>query len=544
MFRLSLIARTGSLVKVRFPVVVTIAVMGLVAATAAGSSLSSPIAVSDTSASPLAACTADAPASQPGRNFPNSEVEPYLAVNPTNPQNVVAVWQQDRWSNGGSRGNVVGTSFDGGATWTLVTATKSSLCTGGTAANGGDLPRASDPWLSFAPNGDLYLTSLIVRDEVISNAGDFGAVEGGMLVAKSTDGGVTWSDPVTMIREGCGALNDKEAITADPNDARFAYAAWTRYAYPNANAHASCLGALNAAISVDDADAASFVAPGWFARTTDGGQSWEPAREIFPVGQGIHTIDHQIVVLRAGVAFAGELVDFFVLTHLRTNAHKERGQELALIRSHDKGLTWSGELVVDRIEPIATTDPLTRRAIRAGVNPDAAADPRTGALYAVWKDGRFGRGAYGETAFTMSLDGGTTWTAPVKVNLTPATPQLGNRQAFLPSVAVGADGSVAVSYYDLRFNGTDASADETLETDHFLARCETPSISESDRCVGDWVETRITPASFNLRAAPNAGGLFLGDYMGLAAVGSGFGALFTQANGSADRASVYFATGP
>src|SRR5207247_10783142 len=33
-------------------------------------------------------------------NYPNSEVEPRVAVNPNNPAHAVGVWQQDRWSNG------------------------------------------------------------------------------------------------------------------------------------------------------------------------------------------------------------------------------------------------------------------------------------------------------------------------------------------------------------------------------------------------------------------------------------------------------------
>ena len=38
---------------------------------------------------------------QSGRVYRNSETEPYLAVNPTNPDNLIAGWHQDRWSNGG-----------------------------------------------------------------------------------------------------------------------------------------------------------------------------------------------------------------------------------------------------------------------------------------------------------------------------------------------------------------------------------------------------------------------------------------------------------
>jgi hypothetical protein len=43
-----------------------------------------------------------------GVNFVNSEVEPWVEVNPTDSDNIVAFWQQDRWSNGGARSNVAG----------------------------------------------------------------------------------------------------------------------------------------------------------------------------------------------------------------------------------------------------------------------------------------------------------------------------------------------------------------------------------------------------------------------------------------------------
>ena len=33
---------------------------------------------------------------------------------------MVGIWQQDRWSNGGSRGLVAGVTTTGGASWTIV----------------------------------------------------------------------------------------------------------------------------------------------------------------------------------------------------------------------------------------------------------------------------------------------------------------------------------------------------------------------------------------------------------------------------------------
>ena len=48
--------------------------------------------------------------------YQNAEVETHVAVNPTNANNVVAYWQQDRWSDGGAHGNLAGYFFDGGRT--------------------------------------------------------------------------------------------------------------------------------------------------------------------------------------------------------------------------------------------------------------------------------------------------------------------------------------------------------------------------------------------------------------------------------------------
>ena len=66
----------------------------------------------------------------PGFGYVDSEVEPWVVVNPTNPDNIVAFWQQDRWSNGGSRGNMAGTSLDGGSTWDIVQVPGITDCTG------------------------------------------------------------------------------------------------------------------------------------------------------------------------------------------------------------------------------------------------------------------------------------------------------------------------------------------------------------------------------------------------------------------------------
>ena len=55
--------------------------------------------------SPFAGCTVGA---APGSVlYPNSEIEPRSAINPTNPLNIVGEYQQDRWSDGGAGGRPV-----------------------------------------------------------------------------------------------------------------------------------------------------------------------------------------------------------------------------------------------------------------------------------------------------------------------------------------------------------------------------------------------------------------------------------------------------
>ena len=88
-------------------------------------------------------------------------------------------------------------------------------------------------------------------------------------------------------------------------------------------------------------------------------------------------------------------------------------------------------------------------------------------------DARFDGGLFVEDhdniAFTMSTDGGNTWSSPIKVNKTPTTEPNFDQQAFTPSVHVSSEGTVAVTYYDLRNNTPDPV---TLDTDYFVVSCD------------------------------------------------------------------------
>jgi len=484
-----------------------------------------------TGASPFTGCTADDVGGQPGTNYLHSEVEPWIVVNPKNPSHIVGGWQQDRWSNGGSRGHVAGVSFDGGLTWARVVVPGITLCSGGSAGNGGDFKRATDPWLTFARNGELYFFSLALDIETPPDRPG-GNGKNAMFVSKSTDGGLTWGDPVKIAEDTLPRfLNDKNAITADPGDANYVYAVWDRLK-----------DSLGSVINPEKVFGLGYQGPAYFARTTDGGQSWEPARAIYNPAANNQTIGNQIVVLPDGT-----LLDFFneILNFRNDDGGAHFDFNLAFVRSPDKGASWTRGPAfraakmqsMALLRTFGVIDPDTGDGLRtADLLPAVTVDRNSGTLYAVWQDARFSNFSYDEIAFAMSTDGGFTWTAPIKINQTPTNVPPGNRQAFTPSVHVAGDGTVGVTYYDFRNNTTDPT---TLPTDYFLVRCQ-PSVTVSCATTADWDhETRLTDASFDMRKAPVARGFFLGDYEGLGSAVNAFVAFFSMPHG-ADPASVFF----
>ena len=223
------------------------------------------------------------------------------------------------------------------------------------------------PWIAISPNGTAYLMSLSVD----TNPGGFGTSPNAMLVMRSTNHGATWSNPVTLIRdESPNVLNDKNSITADPNDSSFVYAVWDRLVSPpsgtpNPNAFEN---------------ARAFAGDIYLTRTTNGGSSWEPARKIFKAGTRAQTIGNLIVVLPDNAAFNGELLDVFTLIRETKNEHQTRGFHIAAIRSSDHGATWSKrEIIISDFRRGIVVDPDDAAPHRTGdINPEAVVDPASG----------------------------------------------------------------------------------------------------------------------------------------------------------------------
>jgi len=416
--------------------------------------------------------------SLPGNFTLDDALEPVVVVNPVNPKNIVAAWIQGLFQN-----IVAAVSFDGGRTWQQVPIPL-------TTCSGGTFPGTADPWLSFAPNGDLHAVALVANTLDRRYVG----------ATKSTDGGLHWTSPVLVSDISTDPVPDHPSLTADPLDTRFAYAIWDTSTAGNGNPS------------------------GAFSRTTDGGQTWEPPRVLARLQPQQSVQFSQILVLPDGT-----LVNLFATVDGQSI---KKENHIRMMRSADRGLTWSEPIAVLATRPIYTKDgailvidPDTGQFVGDPLNPSFAIDRRNGNLYAVWEDGRFSNSQYYDTAFSMSADGGVTWSFPIRVNQTPLNIPGLNRQSFFPIIAVTDDGTIGVSHYDFRFNDPSPG----LPTDCWLVRCQ-PSSTRPATDPANWGnEVRLTGNSFNMEACGTIGANFRpGEYFGLANAGSDFVSARTQ----------------
>jgi len=449
--------------------------------------------------SPFASCSNQGFAG----NYVNAEVEPWVAVDPIDSAAAVA-WQQDRWgdpSEGGAHGIVAWSSATSANSWAPFT-----TCSGGTVANNGNFDRASDVWLSYGPDGRLYQSALVF---------DQATEYQGIAVSTSTNDGATWSTPIlvdALKQKSFSHGDDKESITADPSHPGYAYVVWDRYS--NQKPDYSDGHGQNAS-----------KGPAFFSRTTDGGKTWSAPQVIY--GRDNGTLGNQILVLPNGT-----LVDFF------TNyvAHNAKGgvdysEELVSVRSTDQGRTWSTDnsIVVSPMTPNGTYDPTNDQYVRAGDSLFDVAVGTNGTLYAVWQDSAFS--GVDQVAFTKSTDGGLTWSTPVKISEAPASYNDQSGQAFTPSVDVSANGTIAVTYYTFQ-NTTGPSL---LATDYW-------AITSTDGGANWSSQLRLTSSSFNGELAPEASGLMIGDYEGLAHRGNTFIAAYEIGNTTADPTDIQLTT--
>ena len=304
-----------------------------------------------------------------------------------------------------------------------------------------------------------------------------------MLTSRSSDKGANWEDPVVVkFDDRANFFNDKETLTADPTDSRLVYVTWQRIVAPNENASARA-----------GERAAAFRSIAWFARSDDNGASYDVVKPILDPGNKAQTIGNQIVVLPNG-----DLVMVFNLIR-NVGPNRNRGFTAAVMRSTDKGDTWSAPILIDRMITDGVTDPADGHAVRTGdLIPQIAVDEGNGNLYVVWQDDRFT--GQEQIAFSRSTNGGRTWSAARRISKIG-----GVNQAFTATVRVADNGTVAVQHYDFRMDNP--ATTPPLTTDTWLLRSADGGAA--------WTEERIGSSSFDMTTAPDALGYFVGDYAGL-----------------------------
>lgn len=407
-------------------------------------------------------------------------IEPTVAADPSDPRRIAAVWPQDH-----QRGVVIAVTRDGGRNW------KRSVVPGLTRCSGGRYDYVDDPMATFTHDGGVVVTGGVdMADESASAA----------LSTRSDDGGRTWARPSVILEETDpqqGGVAAGQAVP-DPRDPTVLYVVGPRF----------------------PAEARTRN-QGWISRSTDGGRTWQTPRIVVEPAEGSMATGHRLTVLRDGT-----LLDLHTHVRFRTGSGLSE-YTLQAVRSTDGGATWSAPQKIAAMKSrIAIQDPETGDHVShtTSLLSDTAVDPRTGRLYAVWQDARFSGDTADGIALVSSGDGGRTWSEPIKVNRTPTTIPVANQQTFTVSVAVGRDGTLAVSYSDFRHNDSGTP----LLTDRWLARCRPAPGNSCTNPTAKWRENRLTDTSFDMRQAPripdasSPRGFFLGEQMGLVATGRGF----------------------
>ena len=307
--------------------------------------------------------------------------ETSITVSPANPQVVVGAWN-DYFIVTPGQNTVIGYGWtqDGGQTWQSGRVNFPSLPA--TQSTG-------DPTVASDTQGNIYLGILA-----------YSGSANGILVAKSTDGGMTFGTPVRLDNGG-----DKEYLAVDLRDDTV-YCVWEN------------TGQL-------------FNQGIFFSKSTDHGATFTARRQISTNNGGTNN---------GATPSVGPNGEIYVVWSNFDNM-------IWFQRSTDGGTTWLPSDIAIRTDVDIPQSPLQGN-FRNPPIPSSACDtsngPYRGRIYAVWADDRYGDP---DALLSWSDTQGTTWSAPVRVN----DDAVGNHaDQFFPWVHVDGNGRVQVTFLDRR----------------------------------------------------------------------------------------------
>ncbi len=478
--------------------------------------------------------------------FHGSSVEPTIAVNPMNKKRMVAVWQQDRISNGGALQAGVAYSKDGGRHW-HKSSIPFQICKGGINQ------RSGDEWLSYSSDGrKVYLCAAVLNATQEPNTEN----QFGVVVTISEDNGETWSEPrylfssMNYLNEPTKqfANSDKTSITADPNDHHNAIAVWANF-NPSSSFHGVAQSSY----------------------TTNSGKSWSAVQLVydpFPdltqqgLSNGIQNdnqASNNVVVILPKKSkkpnVNGDWLNFTVRVYAKPGATDAQYTndsfpfqytltDIVAIRSKNRGKTWDphSEVVIPSfVNHLLYTGGYTydiNGDITGGLGtlmrndqtvPSYNVNPKNGFLYVVYQTSAFRSDQLQQIGLVASRDGGHTWSTPVQINRTPANAS--NPQAFAPFVAVTKKGRVGVLYFD--FRNDDRSDLNKTKMDAWLAiyqEVKDPNGGSTHMGLNFVEEIRLSEKSFIAQNGPmtTQGVMTEGDYQFLRAQGNNFYAIYMK----------------
>jgi hypothetical protein len=364
----------------------------------------------------------------------SAQNETTISVNPWNPRNLVAgtndyrIFNTREGRNDGS--GWAYTTFDGGRTWRNVQLPHLTFQTGATGTLS-DMDSAGDPAIAFGPNNTVYYANLVFSR--LNNGS-------GVVVSKSTDGGITWGEPSIVHTDGVDAngnpldtpfFNDKEWVAVDQRTGTV-YVTWTSF------------GPSGSPIQV--------------SRSDDGGKTWSAPVAVNPASA---FTAGGVTPFSSGsnprVNSRGELFIAYesaVCQTLACNLSTDHDAVIIAV-SHDHGKTFTNqEVAVDFDFPFnADTgrDTLTGENWRINSFPQLTIDPFTDALFATWADDR--NGQYDpNTGASIKTNGDAFLVASLDGKHWSSTVQMGSADdEVYPAVAANF-GRVAVSFYTRHYD--------------------------------------------------------------------------------------------